>query len=218
MNSEVIQPSSLGAILQARNWYTDHRENGQYEGGQLLLYDRIVEVLARRSDFARFLCLKLSYQGVRSKILELASGTGKVSELLKLCGDLYCTDISTQALGVCKRRTGAKSCGANFLKLPFADESFGTVVCVGGYRYVEKEHEVDFWREADRVLVPGGQVLIGQFNPFGSRIMGTDLRGNDSYKPSGFVLTAKEIFTPRVFGLIPSGCYTLFDFRKPVNH
>lgn len=47
-------------------------------------------------------------------------------------------------------------------KLPFEDETFDAVTCVGGINYLTKP--VDVIREARRVLRPGGKLVLGFSN------------------------------------------------------
>src|SRR5688572_12014236 len=104
-------------------WY---RRNGtdQYEGDGLALYDRAAAELTKRQEFALFLAGCIRKPG--GKTLEIAAGTGLVSQVLQdELADVTFLDYSSAALGVLRNRVGtperpARAIRASYYQQPFA--------------------------------------------------------------------------------------------------
>jgi SAM-dependent methyltransferase len=100
------------------------------------------------------------------RVLETAAGTGivtrKLRDALPSDAQLTATDLNAPMLEIArsKFRNGEKVAfqPADALALPFADGSFDLVVCQFGMMfYPDKDKS---YREAFRVLVPGGRYLV----------------------------------------------------------
>ena len=99
-------------------------------------------------------------------VLEIACGTGLVTKRLRDRLDpalrLTATDLSATMLDYAKaqlgERDGIEWRDADALNLPFADGSFGAVVCGFGIMFVPDRQGM--LREARRVLMDGGMLLF----------------------------------------------------------
>lgn len=95
-----------------------------------------------------------------SKILELASGTGRHSlKLLDTGGEVWALDISATSLEVLRLRSQGRinTVCAEIGKTPFENETFDFVVCCGGLSY---ENNQILLEEVVRILKPGGGVIF----------------------------------------------------------
>lgn len=99
-------------------------------------------------------------------MLEIACGTGLVTRRLRERVDpglrVVATDLSAMMLGYAREKlgdgNGIEWQEADALALPFADRSFGAVVCGFGIMFVPDRQAM--LREARRVLVAGGILLF----------------------------------------------------------
>jgi ubiquinone/menaquinone biosynthesis C-methylase UbiE len=99
-----------------------------------------------------------------SSVLELASGTGRVTgylrEALPANVELWATDLSADMLGIAKRKLGTdniKYSAEDIQSLSFADNSFDLVVCQFGMMFLPDKQKG--FNEIYRVLKPGGRLL-----------------------------------------------------------
>lgn len=113
-----------------------------------------------------------------AKVLEIAAGTGIVTRQLRDAlpaqTALTATDLNPPMLDVAREKFGpgeqVEFRPADATSLPFADGSFDLVVCQFGVMfYPDKDKS---YREASRVLVPGGHYLFSvwdthRYNAFG---------------------------------------------------
>ncbi len=99
-----------------------------------------------------------------STVLELASGTGRVTrhirQWLPARVELHATDLSADMLGIAKRRLGEE--GVNYSEqdiqnLSFADDTFDLVICQFGMMFLPDKQKG--FNEIYRVLKPGGKFL-----------------------------------------------------------
>ena len=96
-------------------------------------------------------------------VLEIACGTGLVTRRLRARLDpsvrLVATDLSPAMLSYARAQVGDKGIEwreADASQLPFADGSFGAVVCALGFMFVPDKARA--FAEARRVLQPGGSL------------------------------------------------------------
>lgn len=107
----------------------------------------------------------------RERVLELAAGTGIVSRKLRdrLHPDavLVVTDLSAPMLEIAKGKFAADEnvefSTADAMDLPFDDDSFDLMVCQFGVMFFPDKTES--YREAARVLKPGGRYLFNVWSP-----------------------------------------------------
>lgn len=105
------------------------------------------------------------------RVLDIAGGTGDLSRLFSRkigsTGELVLTDINAAMLGIGRDRlldegiaVPAVQCDAE--KLPFPDNHFDCVCVAFGLRNMT--HKEEALREMQRVLKPGGRLLVLEFS------------------------------------------------------
>ncbi len=123
-------------------------------------YDRVV----RRATFGRDHSWKLQILGAlgtRDSVLELASGTGVLSNLLEASGkNVVGIDVNFDYLRVSSDKLGLPAAQATAELLPCRDESFDAVVSSYLAKYAEPESLID---ESWRVLRSGGVAIFHDF-------------------------------------------------------
>lgn len=96
------------------------------------------------------------------KCLEVGAGTGIISQALVKAGhDVTATDIAPKMAEIITKK-GIKAVVCDAEKLPFPDASFDTVLASEMLYYLDRPQE--FLLEAERVLKPGGVLLISSAN------------------------------------------------------
>jgi SAM-dependent methyltransferase len=145
------------------------------------------------------------------RVLETAAGTGIVTRQLRDAlpsgTRLTATDLNTPMLEVAraKFRSGeqVEFQPADAMALPFADGSFDLLVCQFGMMfYPDKDKS---YREAYRVLVPGGHYLVSVW---------------DSHRHNAFGRIAHEIVTkffpsdPPQFYNVPFSCHQIDPIKE----
>ena len=128
-------------------------------------------------------CIASLCRNLKKPSLEIGVGTGRFAEAL---GIEYGVDISGKALEFAKRRgiTVVKSSGE---KLPFPDESFGSIFIIVTLCFVENPEKV--LEEASRVLTKDGRVILGLIlkeSPWAHFYMKKGEAGNIFYKNATF--------------------------------
>ena len=88
-------------------------------------------------------------------VLDLGTGVGDHLSLLSSRGPVIGTDVSLSAL---QHASGAPRTVADGARLPFADGSFGAVVCTEVLEHVDDPAAV--FAEMRRVLRPGGRMYV----------------------------------------------------------
>jgi ubiquinone/menaquinone biosynthesis C-methylase UbiE len=209
--------ATYGLVGDTVRWY---RNNGthQYEGDGVGLYDRAADLITKRREFAAFLagCIRKP----EGKTLEIAAGTGLVSQVLQgELDDVTFLDYSASALDVLRGRVGTEGrlpsiVQASYYDQPFPDETFDTVVCVGGYRYVAEGQEDVFWSENSRILKAGGSLLCAQFKPRFVSMNGQNL----PTEVEGLETINSHEFDARVGGAISfrTGTYEVMEYQSLV--
>lgn len=199
-----------GLVGDTVKWYLTNGTH-QYQGGELSLYDRAALEISKRQEFAAFLagCIRKP----EGKTLEIAAGSGLVSEVLQQrLEDITFLDYSAPALNMLRDRvsSAARVVNASYYDQPFADESFDTVICVGGYRYVEPGMEQRFWSENTRIVRAGGSIVCAQFKPRFVTMNGLEL----PHSVEGLEVAGAYQYTPHVGRGITfrTGEYDVIDY------
>jgi SAM-dependent methyltransferase len=138
-------------------------------------YDRLAPTMFNGN--AEFLSQRVASAGP-ARVLEVASGTGIVTrrlrDLLPATTEIVATDLNPPMLAVAQSKFQP---GENVVfrqvdatDLPFPDSSFDVVTCQFGVMFFPDKDKA--YREAQRVLTPGGRFLFNvwdsyRHNPFG---------------------------------------------------
>jgi len=132
-----------------------------FSGSVPAIYDRHLSYMF--APYAEELVARVPRdEGLR--VLELAAGTGIVTkplrEALPGSSSLVATDLNDAMIDYAKGAVpgdGIEWRQADAQALPFEDESFDAAVCAFGFMFLPDK--VQGWREARRVLRPGGTLL-----------------------------------------------------------
>jgi SAM-dependent methyltransferase len=124
------------------------------------LYDRFFDTEDRHWWFVgrrRLVTGLLEQTGARGRTLDLGCGTGGVLQHLGGFGDAIGLDPAPEAAQYCRRRDVPMLIGSG-TELPFTDRSFDIVLALDVIEHVPDD--VALLREAERVLRPGGVLLV----------------------------------------------------------
>lgn len=100
-------------------------------------------------------------QKKNNKILDVGCGPGNMFTTLAAYGQVYGVDKSSEAIHYARMRNIAKEVKqANVDHLPFADHTFDAVACFDVLYHKWIENDVAVLKEINRVLVPGGMVVV----------------------------------------------------------
>jgi len=115
----------------------------------------------------------------KTKLIDVASGTGDVAKLflqyINYKGNVYCVDENKGMLEISKKKlknqNNVKWYCNNAEKLPFKDNEFDYYTISFGIRNVANIDET--FKEAYRVLKPGGRLLCLEFSKVENEILNT---------------------------------------------
>ncbi len=99
------------------------------------------------------------------RVLEVGCGTGHwLAEISQRGIPCFGLDPALSMLEVARRKaTGAGTVQAVAEKLPWASKSFTHVICINAFHHMEDREQ--FLAEAQRVLRPGGRILVVGLDP-----------------------------------------------------
>lgn len=145
---------------------------GEYSGGhdpQAETYDR--EVRAHLNDYIRenyyaildrVAALAECEEGM--SVLDIGVGTGLLAERLPRGLDLHGIDVSLKMLEkLGEKNLPIRSAVGDFRAIPFPDGRFDRIVSTFALHHVILADTGCAFREMDRVLKPGGRMVIGDF-------------------------------------------------------
>ena len=112
----------------------------------------------KRLFMRRLLGDHLVEKGKPLRILDVGCGTGANAVELSHYGDVTACDRSLDALGRAAGRGVRRLCVAAAPELPFAVDTFDVITAFDIIEHVEDD--VGFVRELERVLAPGGRLLV----------------------------------------------------------
>ena len=105
----------------------------------------------------------------KGKVLELAAGTGRLTQHLvrRLANpeQLFVTDLNPDMLAIAKEKLdhgGLQFQAEDMHQLSFEDQSFDLVICQYGVMFPPDKAQV--FREMQRVLKPGGQLIFSTWD------------------------------------------------------
>ncbi len=117
------------------------------------------EIISGYSAFRRYNAL-LPY--IRGSVLSAGTGTGGLKVFYESAEDILNLDISFNMCRVAKNKTGAPAVCADAEDLPVADRTFDTIVGSEMIYYLNSPER--FFKEAFRILKPGGTLLVTSAN------------------------------------------------------
>jgi ubiquinone/menaquinone biosynthesis C-methylase UbiE len=107
------------------------------------------------------------------KVLDVGSGPGRDALILKKEGfNVICLDASVAMVEMCKKN-GLETVLADFLKIPFNDNTFDGVWAYTSLLHVSKKKIVNALMEIKRVLKPQGTLGLGMLEGEGEVIRDT---------------------------------------------
>lgn len=136
-------------------------------------YDLLARVLTfgREGRFREFM-LRLAELKPGEAVLDVACGTGTLAIAAKRQvgpgGRVTGVDASAEMIGRARAKAERASLDLNFVKgtaqaLPFGDAQFDIVIGTLMLHHLSKPVRAEFVREAERVLKPGGRLLLIDF-------------------------------------------------------
>lgn len=139
----------------------------QYWDKEAGKYDLAVKIL--NNQFLKEVPRLITPEKLKDKkVLEVASGTGLITQYLTNSAELLATDISEAMLAICQQRiffhknvSDIKFLKAGVYNLPFPDRSFDIVVC-GNLLHL-LDDPVRGLLEMERVLMPSGELIVPTF-------------------------------------------------------
>jgi len=147
-------------------------------------------------------------------VLETAAGTGiltrSLARVLSSAVKIVATDLNEAMLQVAERKTSHPSITwrvADAQKLPLADGSVDALVCQFGMMFVP--NKVAAYREAKRVLKPGGQMLFNVWDAL--------LHNEMSLVVNEAVATEFPTDPPRFFERVPFGYHDTDVIRTELS-
>jgi SAM-dependent methyltransferase len=140
-----------------------------------------------------FIAQHLEPVGKPFRLLEIGSGTGRVTLLLRDSADVVVTgvDIDFPALTMFQARAGNHpAVMANALELPFAPQCFDGIVAIQCFRYFDP---VEFMQACHRVLKADGWLLLQVVNRLSykrtlKRLARPSARHDENIFTAGYVL------------------------------
>ncbi|MEK6900488.1 MAG: class I SAM-dependent methyltransferase [Nanoarchaeota archaeon] len=104
--------------------------------------------------------LKKYYSGQKNlQQLDIGCGTGITLQILQDFGKAQGMDLSDDAIDFCKKR-GFSITKGDVAKMPFADDSFDVITCLGVFYHKGVKDDSTAMKEIKRVLKPGGRLLF----------------------------------------------------------
>jgi ubiquinone/menaquinone biosynthesis C-methylase UbiE len=151
---------SNGETTRFKRFYED--ESAQYHKRRYQTrYGKVFKTL-HHEEIRRF----LGHAPASASVLEIACGTGHVSELLAELGrDFVACDLTAAMLNRARERTAGKDGTVRYVltdayRLPFPDDSFDFVVSTRFLHLFPIEGQRAVLSESVRVLRPGGNLLV----------------------------------------------------------
>ena len=156
------------------------------------------------------------------RVLEVGFGSGvSFLNLALTYAEIYGIDLTSdiEAVGAVfqKRNLDVKLCNGNVTQMPYEDQKFDTVLLISILEHLHPEELEPAFREIQRVLRTGGQVVYGvpverPLNVFMFRLLGYDIREHHFSTERQVSAAAEKYFhkvrlipmlsTPPIFGQV----------------
>lgn len=144
------------------------------------------------ADVARF-----CFEGFSGSVLDAGCGTGEIlihalrlypESDFRYVGLDFSENILRRAFGRTELKPKASFFQGSVTNLPYRDETFDRVICSGVVTYLGSGYEIArLLSECNRVLKPGGVLIIDCFNRFAPSIMVVSLLDRSRTKPPKYV-------------------------------
>ncbi len=104
--------------------------------------------------------LQKNYSGQKNlHLLDIGCGTGITLSILSRHGKAQGMDVSEEAVRFCRKR-GFSIAKGDAAKMPFPDNSFDVVTCLGVFYHEGVKDDLKGFQEIKRVLKPEGRLLF----------------------------------------------------------
>lgn len=134
------------------------------------IYDPVVQLTTRDTFVKRSLIEKAEFED-GMKVLDMASGTGTLSVMIKRCitsVDVTGVDGDPKVIEIAQTKAKDANVRVEFdqamaTRLPYTDNSYHRVVSTLFFHHLKRSAKAEALAEAYRVLKPGGKLLIGDW-------------------------------------------------------
>lgn len=115
--------------------------------------------------------------------LDAGCGSGTIISYLQLKGrEVYGIDISQTQLRLAQEVTKTSHLAlSNILTIPFPAELFGGLTCFYTLFHIPREYHLEVFKEFNRVLAPGGTLLVTLRNKHGYEKKTEEFLGNEMF-------------------------------------
>ena len=170
ISRETKLPPDAPAVSRQTRWAEDHYPDYLRDVDESIKFSGL-DVDFFTAGKARWICrelLALRSGSSRLRALDIGCGIGTIhSYLIDAVDELVGVDVSTDALSVARERNPrAKYAHYDGQRLPFSDGQFDVALTVCVLHHVAPSSWQSFLGEADRVLRPGGAMLVFEHNPW----------------------------------------------------
>ena len=121
--------------------------------------DKYIEI---SNDYTSTRRIKESLKFLKGRCLEVGGASGNLVKFIEDRSNYVLSDISPKMCEVARKKYNCKVVCCDAEKLPFKKNEFDSIICLEVIYYLDRPE--NFLREANRVLKPGGTLIISMFN------------------------------------------------------